>query len=128
MEVPSLGVESPLQLPAYTTATVTQDLSHICDLYHSSRQRQILNPLSEAMDRTHVLMDPGQFRFRCSKTRTPLEHLNCAKRPGVPGLEGKDPGCESHLGTHHEYQNSPTSSERNVHKQVSMHCLEVGRW
>ena len=27
MEVPMLGVESELQLPAYTTATVTPDLS-----------------------------------------------------------------------------------------------------
>ena len=37
MEVLSLGVESELQLPAYATATATQDPSHICDLYHSSR-------------------------------------------------------------------------------------------
>ena len=27
-----------------------QDLSHICNLYHSSRQHQTLNPLSEARD------------------------------------------------------------------------------
>ena len=26
------------------------DLSHVCDLHHSSWQRQILNPLSEARD------------------------------------------------------------------------------
>ena len=31
MEVPRLGVESELQLPAYTTATATQDLSRACD-------------------------------------------------------------------------------------------------
>ena len=37
MEVPRLGAESELQLPAYTTATATPDLSHICDLHHSSR-------------------------------------------------------------------------------------------
>ena len=37
---------------AYTTATATPDLSHICDLHHSSQQRQILNPLKEARDRT----------------------------------------------------------------------------
>ena len=57
MEVPWLGVESELQLPAYTTTTATQDLSLICDLHHSSQQRQILNPLSEARDQTHILMD-----------------------------------------------------------------------
>ena len=38
MEVSSLGVESELQLLAYTTATATWDLSHIFDLYHSSQQ------------------------------------------------------------------------------------------
>ena len=32
MEVPRLGVESELQLLACTTATATQDLSHVCDL------------------------------------------------------------------------------------------------
>ena len=36
MEVPRLGVESELQLLAYTTATATQDPTRICDLYHSS--------------------------------------------------------------------------------------------
>ena len=30
MEVPGLGVESELQLLAYTTATATRDLSHMC--------------------------------------------------------------------------------------------------
>ena len=58
MEVPRLaGVELKLQLPAYTTATATQDPSHICDLRHSSRQHRILNPLSEARDGTCFLMD-----------------------------------------------------------------------
>ena len=31
-------------------ATATQDLGHICDLHHSSRERRILDPLSEARD------------------------------------------------------------------------------
>ena len=26
------------------------DLSHVCDLHHSSRQRQIINPLSKGRD------------------------------------------------------------------------------
>jgi len=46
MEVPRLGVEMELQLPAYATAT--QDLSCTCDLHPNSWQRQILSPLSEA--------------------------------------------------------------------------------
>ena len=36
MEFPRLGVESKLQLLAIDTAT--QDLSHDCDLHHSSQQ------------------------------------------------------------------------------------------
>ena len=50
MEVPELGVRSELQLPAYTTAiaTATPDPGCICNLHHSSQQRRILNPLSEA--------------------------------------------------------------------------------
>ena len=50
MEVPGLGVESELQLPAYTTATATLDPRQICDLQHRLWQRGILNPLSEARD------------------------------------------------------------------------------
>ena len=61
MEVPRPGIESVLQLLAYATATATQDLSHICNLHHSSEQRQILNPLSEARDRLYVLMNTSQI-------------------------------------------------------------------
>ena len=69
-EVPRLGVESELQLLAYTTATAMQKqlmawatatatwpLSCFCDLCCSSWQCGILNPLSEAGNGTHILMD-----------------------------------------------------------------------
>ena len=59
MEVPRLGVESEPQLPAYATATATPDPGRIFDLHHSSRQCQILNPLSEARDPTPNLMVPS---------------------------------------------------------------------
>ena len=36
MEVPRLGVELELQLPAYVTATATPDLSLVCNLHYSS--------------------------------------------------------------------------------------------
>ena len=45
MEVPRLGAESELQLPALATAIATPDLSH------SSWQGRILSPLSEVTDR-----------------------------------------------------------------------------
>ena len=57
MEVPRLGVESELQLPASTTATATQDPSRVCDLGCDLQQHQILNPLSEATDQIHILTD-----------------------------------------------------------------------
>ena len=62
MEVPRLGVEAELQLLAAATATVMQDLSRVCDLHHSTRQRWILNPVSEARDQTRHLMVPSRNR------------------------------------------------------------------
>ena len=56
MEVPRLGVESELQLPAYAIATAMPDLSSIYKL-HSPRQHRILNPLSGVNDRIRILMD-----------------------------------------------------------------------
>ena len=73
MEVPRLGVKSELQLPAYTTATAMRDPSLICDLHHSSLQHQIFNPLGEARDRIHILMDISQVYFRCATMGTPLK-------------------------------------------------------
>ena len=52
MEVPRRGVELELQLPTIATAAATRKKSHSFDLHHSSRQRQILNLLSQARDRT----------------------------------------------------------------------------
>ena len=61
MEFSRLGVQSELQLLAY--ATVMTDLSCICELHHSSRQRQILSPLSEARNQTCNLIVLSWIRF-----------------------------------------------------------------
>ena len=50
MELPRLGVELEWQLLASTTAAAMQNMSLVCELHHSSWQRRILNPLSEAGD------------------------------------------------------------------------------
>ena len=71
MEVPRLGLESELQQQAYTTVTAMRDPSRICDLYHSSQQRWILNPLSKARHQTCVLMDTSQIRFHWATMGTP---------------------------------------------------------
>ena len=60
MELPRLGVDLDLQLPPYTTATARPDLNRTCNLCWSLQQCQILNPLSEAMVWTHILMDTSQ--------------------------------------------------------------------
>ena len=85
-EIPRRGVQSKLMLPAYTRATATRDLSHICDLHHSAQQCRILNPLSEARDQTSVLMGAGWVR-------SPLSHdgnsyLCYSKTPSL-GLIGE---------------------------------------
>ena len=59
-------------MPTHTTATATHDPSRVCDLYLSSRQRRILNPLSVVRDRTHILMDTSQIRFHCAMIGTPF--------------------------------------------------------
>ena len=69
MEVPRLGIESELQPPACAMATATPDLSRVCDLQFI--QRWMPDPLSEARDQTHILMDTGQIRFHCTTMGTP---------------------------------------------------------
>ena len=43
----------------------------ICNLYHSSGQHQIPDPLSEARNRTHSLMDTNWVRLHCTTKGTP---------------------------------------------------------
>ena len=68
MEVPRPLVQSELQLLAYTTARVMQDLSHICDLHHSSSKagslthcvRPGIEPASSWMLVRFVTAEPQQ--------------------------------------------------------------------
>ena len=76
MEVPRLGAEVELSLMAYTTATATRDLSCICDLQHSSRQGQVLNPLSEARDPNCNFMVPSWICF-CHDRNSTYTHFKC---------------------------------------------------
>ena len=85
MDVPKLGDESKLQLPACTTATATwlrircchelwcRSPNRVCDLHHSSWQHLILNPMSKARDRTCILMDPSQVHFCSTTMETPQQ-------------------------------------------------------
>ena len=80
MEIPRLGVEWELQLPACARAIGTWDLSCVWDLHHSLWQHRILNPLREARDRTCDLMAPSRIRFHCATTGTPAHfHSTCSQ-------------------------------------------------
>ena len=83
MEVPSLGGELELWLPAYATATAMPDPSCFCDLHHSSWQCQILNPLSRARNWTQVLMDASWvFNLLCHNGISWIKFFNTYKYCG----------------------------------------------
>ena len=106
MEVPRLGVQMELLLLAYATATVRPDPSLVYNLYHSSWQHRILNPLSETRDRTRNLMVPCQISFCCAMTgtqrKTNLEvrrHLEGGiYRKGREMVASSIPGDWIHMG------------------------------
>ena len=60
-----------LHLPVYATVTATLDPSHICNLYHSSWQHQILNMVKEAGYWSRILMDTSWVGFRWATAGTP---------------------------------------------------------
>ena len=64
-----LRVKLELQLPVYATATASLDPSCICHLHCNSRQNQILNPLREARDGAHILMDTSRVLNLLSHNR-----------------------------------------------------------
>ena len=78
--------------------------SHICNLYHSSQQHQIPDPLSEARDGTHILTDTSQIRFLCATTGTPNKSIfppsdwQMLKNLAIPNT-GKDAGNRKLLFT-----------------------------
>ena len=99
MEVPRLGVELELQLSAYTRAIAMWDPRFICDVHHTSQQRQILNPLSEAGDWTCVLMDDSQICFCQAMMGTrPFISLSCLISLARPSVTMLDTSSESGRG------------------------------
>ena len=58
----SSQVELELQLLTYPIAVAVWDLSHICDIHHSSQQRWILDPLSKDSDPS-ILMETSRVHY-----------------------------------------------------------------
>ena len=75
MEVPRLEIELELQLLTCAIATATRDLTCVCELHHSSLQCLIPDPLGEARDQTHIIVDTSQIRFCCATMGTPMSSL-----------------------------------------------------
>ena len=79
MDVPRLGVQSELQLPAFATPQQLWDPSLICDLHHSLWQCQNPEPLNEARDLTHTLMDSSWIHYGCTMKGAPSYILVSSK-------------------------------------------------
>jgi len=105
-----------LQLPATATATAMPDPSHVCNAHNSSQQRQILNPLSDARDQTHVFMDTSQIRL-------PLSHNGNSSNNNTFNKYNKN--TLSHLPVQKHlscfiFLVTTDKAAMNVHKQVAM--------
>ena len=81
-----VGVKLELQLLIYPTVTALWDLSHVCDLHHSSRQHQILNSLSEARDWTCILMYTNQVPHTLCDPSIPAVQSSCRDQLLYPSL------------------------------------------
>ena len=74
-----LGVKLELQLLSCATVTATQDPSCVFNLHCSSWQHWIHNPLIEARDLTHILMDTSQVPCLWATTGTPRQQFFSVK-------------------------------------------------
>ena len=89
MEVCRLGVQSELQLPAYTTVCSNARSKPCLWPIPQLMAVQIPDPLSDAGDWTLILMDSSWIRFCCIMKGTPHDgFLNVAHGPNVWEAEG----------------------------------------
>ena len=91
MEVPRLGIESEPEPPVYATATATPDLSHLCDLLQSLQQHRTLDPLREARERTHIIMDTNGVLNPLSHSRNSSLSFSDLAGHGVISLRSGHP-------------------------------------
>ena len=79
-----LGVDLELQLPVYTIASATLELSCVCNVHHQLMAMPDPNPLNKARDRTPIFMNTSWIRSPCATMGTPTELLKVLGRNGVP--------------------------------------------
>ena len=82
MEVPRPWVNPELQLLTYAIATGMPDVSHGCDLYQSSQQYGIPNPMSETRGQIHILMDTSRVLNLLSHNRNSLSEV-CQRKTNI---------------------------------------------
>ena len=71
MDVPRLGTEWELQLPAYTIAAATWASKPHLRSTPQPQQCRIPNPLIKTRDQTHILTDTSWICFRCAVVGNP---------------------------------------------------------
>ena len=86
IEVLRRGVKLQLQLLAYTTTTIMPDLSHICNLNHSSWKFWILNSLSKARYQSCILMDTSCVRYHWTTAETLFLYMMSFAMQKILGL------------------------------------------
>ena len=105
-----------MQLPAYPTATIMQDQSRVCDLHHSSWQRWIFNPLSQARDRTKDPRVPSQICFCCATMGTPVLAFATPFSRGSLRAHSLEAGAGV-AGAHNSHSNSNKTGHSCSYKQ-----------
>ena len=120
IEVLRLGVKLELQLLACATATAMQDLSHNCDVHHSSWQHQILNPLSKARDQTLFFTDTSlSHSNRNSKGQNILKFVLKHERPRIAkAIEKEKQNWRNQVSFFRIQSYSPKSSMVLAQKQT----------
>ena len=126
MVVPRLEVESELQLLAYTTATTTRDLSHVCDLHYSSWPCWILNPwerpgigpVSSWMLVRFVSAEPRQEHLKMHLLNQIALINILTETPSLSrALEIKAERCHSHRGLKILYPSRGNSTGKAISKK-----------
>ena len=131
IEIPRLGVQS--ELPAYATATAPWDVSCVWDLHHSTWQRWILNPLSEARDQTCVLMDTSWVYYCCATMETPGSGFLMANlagdtppHPAPPSWDTLRDECPGHSRASCIHAGTTTRTKRPTQRPASLrHAVQM---
>ena len=102
-----------------------RDLSHICNLHHSSWQCRILNPLGKARDRTRNLTVPSRIRQPLSQDGNSLIGIFDDKKERLTQVTVKkwrftdgETEAEIHTIPPGKWQRAKSHGEQNVQREL----------